>query len=356
MSTDPSNRRSSLIEIFKAVGAIVALPLALFAFASKIVAQPVIALVVALITALLISAWVVRSDWTGIPEMIIAWLTLIVVVLVVFVIWPKTMAVEGIIRDTAGNPVGDEEVVLFDFSGRRYETKTNAEGHYQFIDVPTGKYKVQVNSTEVEGGTEGFLVRKVQQNITVSDLIAASPTPTPTALLMLTSTPTPTATPTNTPTPTPTPIATPTNTPTPTPTPVPDAVIVAPVNLRSGPGTVYNIIGTLSPNQVLTVTGCITDTTWLQVSTDQMREGWVVNWADLVTLNLPSEQIPIVSPPPTPIPAPPPIPTPPTVVLSDFETGIEGWWFLSAEDGCREVATGIAPSNDASQGCCSLRC
>lgn len=48
--------------------------------------------------------------------------------------------------------------------------------------------------------------------------------------------------------------------------------------------------------------------------------------------------------------------TPLTVVLSDPETGIEDWGFLSAEDGCREVATDIDLSNDASQGCCSLRC
>lgn len=99
---------------------------------------------------------------------------------------------------------------------------------------------------------------------------------------------------------TPTLTATTTNTPTPTPTPPPNAVVVANVNLRSGPGTVYKIIDTLSPGQVLTVTGRIADTAWLQVSTDQMREGWVINLADLVTLNLPTEQIPFVSPPPTP--------------------------------------------------------
>ena len=317
MSTDPSNRGSSLIEIFKAVGVIVALPLALFAFANNIVAQPVIALVVALITAVLASAWVVCSGWTGITEVIVAWLTLIVVVLAGFVIWPRTIAVEGIIRDTAGNPVSNEEVVLFDLSGRRYETKTNAEGHYQFIDVPTGSYRVQVGGTEVEGGTEGFLVRKVQQNITVSEILATASLPSVAAVTPNTPTPTPTATPTNTLTPTPTPTATPTNTATPTP----DAVIVAPVNLRSGPGTVYEIIGTLSPNQVLTVTGRIADTAWLQVSTDQMQEGWVVNWAHLVTLNLPTEQIPIVSPPPTPIPTPTPTatPTPTPISFQNFE-------------------------------------
>jgi hypothetical protein len=89
---------------------------------------------------------------------------------------------------------------------------------------------------------------------------------------------------------------------------MPDAVVVAPVNLRMGPGTEYEIISTLRANQVLTVIGRIADTTWLQVITDQMQEGWVVNWANLVTLNLPAEGIPIVSPPPTPTATPTPSP------------------------------------------------
>jgi uncharacterized protein YraI len=313
MSTDPDNRKASLIDMFKAVGTIVALPLALFALTNSIVAQPIIALVVALIIAILASVWVLLSCQTDIQEVIIAWLILIVVVLAGFVIWPKTMIVEGIIRDTVGNPLSNEKVVLFDRSGRRYETKTNVEGRYQFIDVPTGKYRVRVGSTEVEGGTQGFLVHEVQQNITVSEILASSsptsaPTvpPTSTSTATPTNTPTPTPTPTatsmNTPTPTPTPTATSTNKPTPTPTP--DAVVVAPVNLRKGPGTVYDIINTLRPGQVLTVTGRITDAAWLQIKTDQMQAGWVINRVDLVTLNLPVEQIPIVSPPPTPTPTP----------------------------------------------------
>jgi hypothetical protein len=131
--------------------------------------------------------------------------------------------------------------------------------------------------------------------------VASSLTPTPTATT--TPTPIPTATSTNTSTPTST------LTVTPTPTPKPDAVVVAHVNLRSGPGTEYDIMSTLSPGQALTVTGCITDATWLWVNTER-QEGWVINRQDLVILNLPIEQIAIVSPPPAPIPAPPPPPSP----------------------------------------------
>jgi uncharacterized protein YraI len=130
--------------------------------------------------------------------------------------------------------------------------------------------------------------------------VASSLTPTPTA------TTTPTSTSASTPTPTPKAASMNTSTPTstltvtPTPTPKPDAVVVAHVNLRSGPGTEYDIMSTLSPGQVLTVTGRIADASWLQVNTDQMQEGWVVNRANLVTLNLPTEQISVVSSPPPP--------------------------------------------------------
>jgi hypothetical protein len=172
MSTDPGNRQSSLIDIFKAVGAIVALPLALFALANSIVAQPVIALVVALITAILASAWVVWSDWTGIMEVIVAWLALLVVVLAGFVVWPSTMTVEGTILDTAGDPVSREKVVLIDVYGVSRETRTDAEGNYQFKRVPSGRYTVRAKGSEV-GGAGGILVRVMR-----TDLRVSQPTPT----------------------------------------------------------------------------------------------------------------------------------------------------------------------------------
>jgi hypothetical protein len=118
MSGNAGNRKAPLIEIAKAVGLILGIPLALFAIVSSVVEQPIIALVVALITAVLASVWVVRSSWTGITEVVVAWMALALIVLAGFVIWPRTMTVEGTISDTAGNPVSNEVVVLFDRSDR----------------------------------------------------------------------------------------------------------------------------------------------------------------------------------------------------------------------------------------------
>jgi hypothetical protein len=201
---DESKQRQRILDVAKAIGAVLGVPLALFAVVSSIVDQPLIALAVALIIAILISIRVVYIHWTGLLEVIVAWLALIVVILAGFIIWPKTMTVEGIVCDTASNPVSNKVVVLFDRSGRRYETKTDSEGHYQFTDVPTGNYRVRVCSSEVEGGTKGILVRVMQQNITVPESLLATefPTPTPTVSPSPTMTPTPTDTPTPTVTPT----------------------------------------------------------------------------------------------------------------------------------------------------------
>ena len=216
MSTNPDDQKTQLTDMVKAVGAILGVALALFTVVNSIIAQLTTSLVVALIAAALVSAWLVLSRGVSITQVITAWLALAVVILAGFVIWPRTMTVEGVISDTVGNTVRNEQVILFDRSNRRYEIKTDAEGYYQFIDVPSGKYRVQVRTSQVEGETKGILVRVVQQNLTVSEIM---PPESPTSVAAVTPD-TPTAIPippTNTPAP---PTDTPVSEP-PTDTPVP---------------------------------------------------------------------------------------------------------------------------------------
>jgi len=206
VSNTPGNHQTQLVEIAKAVAAILGVLLALFTILNNIAEKPFISLVVTLITAILASVWVVRSRRAGIRDVIIAWLTLFVVVLAGFVFWPRTMTVEGTLRDAASRPIGSEAVVLLDFSGKTYEAKTDVEGHYRFVDVPVGRYKVQVRGNEVEVEPKGILIAGVEQNFTVPEIVVVvSPTPTPTdtPTPIMTNTPTPTPTPTLTDTPTP---------------------------------------------------------------------------------------------------------------------------------------------------------
>lgn len=140
--------------------------------------------------------------------------------------------------------------------------------------------------------------------------VAAQPLPTPTS-------PPPTAT--SVPTvPSPTATATqplpPTATPTATPTSVPYVVVDAQgLNVRSGPGTLYPIIGLMRQGDEADIVARNDEGTWWQVRFDDGSQGWV--YAALVTAFGPTEQIALAQhvppPPPTPTPAPAPTPTPP---------------------------------------------
>jgi uncharacterized protein YraI len=120
-------------------------------------------------------------------------------------------------------------------------------------------------------------------------------TPTPTATITHAPTHTPTSTATHTPTSTP--IATPTS----TSTPKPDAVVnVEALNLRSGPGAEYDILGALKQGDVLKVTGKDPAGNWLKVVTSGEKEGWVAAW--LLEINLALAEVAMAQVPPTPTP------------------------------------------------------
>jgi hypothetical protein len=96
---------------------------------------------------------------------------------------------------------------------------------------------------------------------------------------------------------------------TPTPTSQPDAVVkVENLNLRSGPDTVYDILGVLSWGDPLEVTGRNLAGDWLKVIVPGGQEGWVA--ASLLEINLPLAGVAIAQPSPVPTPMYTPTPTP----------------------------------------------
>ena len=132
------------------------------------------------------------------------------------------------------------------------------------------------------------------------------PVPSATAL--------PTGTATNAPSATPT--AKPTQKPSATPTPAPHAIITSEtLNVRSGPDTQFDAIARVVRGDALTVVGQSDQCNWLKVLTAQNVLGWVARRSDnteLVQLNLPCAEIPILSvPAPTPRPTARPQPTQP---------------------------------------------
>ena len=77
------------------------------------------------------------------------------------------------------------------------------------------------------------------------------------------------------------------------------------VNVRSGPGTNYGIIGSLAPGNFLTVTGRNGDGSWYAVNYAGLQ-GWVA--MSVVNMNGPCGSVPVVQTPPPPAGPPPPQP------------------------------------------------
>ncbi|MBO4688333.1 MAG: SH3 domain-containing protein [Clostridiales bacterium] len=118
----------------------------------------------------------------------------------------------------------------------------------------------------------------------------------------------PTATPSPKPTRTPTPTSTPTPTPTPSPTPTPviteepwEAIFytIGEVNVRSGPGTEYDIVKTLKPGDAIETVG-ITSNGWYHT----VRDTYVA--VSMCTKEPPSTPTPKPQASPTPKPTPKP--------------------------------------------------
>lgn len=142
---------------------------------------------------------------------------------------------------------------------------------------------------------------------TASVTTVSAPIATSSATALPTPSPEPSAT--STPVPTFTPVPSPTPIPSPTPEPAP-VVSLPPdsttkINIRSGPGTDYPVLGQIEPGQSAPVTGRNQDNSWWQISLADNSLGWV--FGELVQAAGPTNAVPIAAappPPPTATPAP----------------------------------------------------
>jgi hypothetical protein len=110
---------------------------------------------------------------------------------------------------------------------------------------------------------------------------------------------------------------TPTFTATPIPTPKPDAVVnVEALNLRSGPGVVYDVLGLLKRGDHLKITGRSFTGDWLKVIAPDGQEGWTA--CSLLQVNVDMDGVAVAQAPPTPTPmyTPTPVVTPTPELLS----------------------------------------
>jgi uncharacterized protein YraI len=164
-------------------------------------------------------------------------------------------------------------------------------------------------------------MQKEREGTTATAVMTAVPatsTRTALSLALPSSTPPPTLAPTSLPTFTPLPTPTPTRLPTSTLAPQPDGVVnVEALNLRAGPGTVYDKVGLLRQGDELDIVARAAAGDWLAVIAPDGNEGWVS--AIYVDLNIPPDRVPVATQvPPTPTPSGP-TPTPLPAVDAEIE-------------------------------------
>lgn len=180
---------------------------------------------------------------------------------------------------------------------------------------------------------------------TATELPTTMPTPTvqPTATAEATVTPTPTLADTTTPTVVPTNTTPPTVTPTITtqatatpkptattaPEPAAEPVANRNANLRAGPGTTYQIVGTVQQGQVLSLVGRNQANDWYQLE----DQSWIALF--LVDNAPPPATLKIVSAPPSPTPLPASAPSPMAETTTDDP--------FPADKGCMLLQNQLGP-------------
>ncbi len=153
---------------------------------------------------------------------------------------------------------------------------------------------------------------------------SASPTETPQATLSSSPAPPPAA-PTTNPTPRPTRTSTPTitftSTPTSTPTATPAPLAKQNANLRSGPGTNYPRVGSVSAGENLKIVGRTEDGSWYKLA----NGAWIAAFLVKGLQSNPPIVQDIPTPPPTPTPKPPkPTGKPDVRIVGMLRDGVKG--------------------------------
>jgi uncharacterized protein YraI len=107
----------------------------------------------------------------------------------------------------------------------------------------------------------------------------------------------------------------------------PQLVAPGPVNIRSGPGLNYTVIGTLNPNTAMPIIGRNSDASWWQIEITNGTIGWVSNAVVNATGTL---NVPAIEAPParslSPAPAQPAASNPPAPTKPKYQYEPTGWW------------------------------
>ncbi len=145
-----------------------------------------------------------------------------------------------------GTKAGSDLAVAFSVRGK------NGEVAQKSADLASPKFSFQV--------PQDAMSLDIQANVVVN---GSQPLGTPVSMAVTLATPTPR--------PTPTPVAT----PTPTPVPYPVLTTNEPINLRSGPGTVYSKVGKTEPGKSYRIVGKNKDGSWWEIAISGGKKAWI---------------------------------------------------------------------------------
>jgi uncharacterized protein YraI len=115
----------------------------------------------------------------------------------------------------------------------------------------------------------------------------------------------------------------------------PNAFAPGAANIRSGPGTIYDIIGGLSAGQNAKITGKSADGTWWYIEFSG-RQGWVSG--TVVTASCVPASLVVIAAPPTPIPTPTEVPAVFAVTHVNYAVGT---WNGAGFTNCPRIAAKI---------------
>jgi uncharacterized protein YgiM (DUF1202 family) len=129
----------------------------------------------------------------------------------------------------------------------------------------------------------------------------------------------------------------------PSPTPVlPQLVAQDSINIRSGPGTDYPVVGALSPNTPARIIGQNGAGSWWQIERAEGGPGWV---AGSVVQVENTEGIPVAQAPPPPPPPPTPTPAEPTAPPRPAYQYEPTGWFGAKNAGLTRFLGSISDAN-----------
>ena len=139
----------------------------------------------AIIIGLIFTIILVRGNWWGPLTAIVTWVTVAIVIFILYFLISRPATVIGTVVDvTTGSPISGLALVLTDSGGVEHKASTDQNGAFEVKNVPEGKFKVLANnellfSGRLPSGFERILKSTVDLGKPAYKSCPSCPIPTP---------------------------------------------------------------------------------------------------------------------------------------------------------------------------------